>query len=599
MDDGKSTLLGRLLFETKQVFEDQLSAVTRDSVRYGTVPGSADLALLVDGLQAEREQAITIDVAYRFMTTSKRRLVVADCPGHVQYTRNMATGASTADVAVVLVDARSGIVEQTCRHSRIVALFGVRQLVLAINKMDLVDYDERRYRDLEGGYRAFAATLGDVAVQAIPLSALKGDNVTSRGSSMSWYDGPTLLEFLETVQPMRTGAQLGFRMAVQLVNRPDHTFRGFSGRIAAGSVHAGDSIRALPSGERTTVAAILAPDGNVADASAGRSVTLQLSDEIDISRGDVLVAANESMPVARDLVARILGLAGAGVSAGGSYLFKTHTAQTSAVVRAVEHRIDVTTGETMPAAQIQLNELGVVRIHVETPLPMELYADCRTLGSFILIDRLSNETVAAGMVESIVSGSNNISWKQPTVDRRARAAQKGQSPACVWLTGLPASGKSTIARALDERLFASGRHACVLDGDNLRHGLNRDLGFDDGARTENVRRVAETARLMTDAGLIVIVALITPTRAQRAFARSLFGPAEFLEVFVDTPLAECARRDPKGLYAKAARGEIADLTGVQSTYEPPDRPDLVVRPDSTPEQSVERILGRLFASGRV
>ncbi|MDB4888854.1 MAG: sulfate adenylyltransferase, large subunit [Gemmatimonadetes bacterium] len=580
-----------MLFETQQIFEDQLEALGRDSARYGTQGDERDLALLLDGLQAEREQGITIDVAYRFFATPRRRFIVADTPGHDQYTRNTATGASTADVAVVLVDARKGMTEQTYRHSRIVALLGVRRVVLAVNKMDLIDWDAGAFDRLASAYCTFAKSVGCIMPTVIPMSALRGDNVTRRSERAAWYDGPSLLEYLETVE-VDAPSELPFRFPVQFVNRPHADFRGYCGRVASGTVRAGDQVRVVPGGRQTTVKEIVVYGGTRSVARAGDSVALTLTDDVDVGRGDVITSSSDPIPATDRFTATMVCLSEQGLVAGRSYVLKAHTRQATALITAIRHRIDVTTGAPLAATMLQANEIGVIGLASDAPLALETYSRSRTLGAFILIDRITNATVGAGMIDRLTP--EDLTWSTFFVGRTERAALKTQRASCIWLTGLSGAGKSTIANLLDKRLYAAGRHAYVLDGDNIRHGLSRDLGFSRDDRVENVRRVAEVARLMADAGLIVIVGMISPFRSERDFARSLFPDGEFIEVFVATPLDECRRRDPKGLYERAERGAIPEFTGVDSVYETPQRPEIVIDTlELSPEQAVEQIVSRL------
>ena len=594
VDDGKSTLIGRLLFESKQVFDDHLAALEKDSPRYGTQGEAIDLALLLDGLQAEREQRITIDVAYRYFATARRRFVVADTPGHEQYTRNMATGASTADAAVLLVDARRGILLQTRRHSRIVAMLGVRHVIVAVNKMDLVERDETVFSDIAADYRAFADTLGFRTVQVIPVSALEGDNVTQPGTRMPWYAGPTLLACLETLEISDPRANLPFRMAVQWVNRAGQDFRGYCGRIASGVVKVGDPVCVLPAGTETRVKSIVVWQGERPSASAGESVTLCLADEIDASRGDLITTAHTPPDTSDQFEARVLCLSTQHLVAGRPYLLRLHTSQAIATITAIKHRVDVNHGSKLAARTLECNEIGVVNLSLDRALPFEPYDRVKSLGAFILIDRLTNQTVGAGMIDFALRRAANLHWQTLELDKAGRAALKLQKPLCIWLTGLPASGKSTIANLLEKRLHAEGRHTYLLDGDNVRHGLNRDLGFTEADRIENIRRVAEVSRLMVDAGLVVIVSFISPYRAEREYARSLFEPGEFCEVFVDTPLAECERRDPKGLYAKARSGALVNFTGIDSPYEAPQSPEVRVDGGADgAERCVDQVLARV------
>ncbi|MCL6619007.1 sulfate adenylyltransferase subunit CysN [Thermomonas hydrothermalis] len=574
VDDGKSTLIGRLLHDTRQLLDDQLATLAEDSRRHGTQGEAIDFALLVDGLQAEREQGITIDVAYRFFDTGRRKFIVADCPGHEQYTRNMATGASTADLAVVLVDARKGLLTQTRRHSYIVSLLGLRRVVLAVNKMDLVGYAQDVFADIEQEYRALADRLGIAHVHAVPLSALRGDNVITRSPAMDWYTGPALLELLETVPLPGMAENAPFRMPVQWVCRPHQDFRGLAGTIASGRVAPGDAVVVLPSGRRSQVERIVTAAGDLDQAQAGQAVVLTLADALDVSRGDVIAAAADAPEVADQFAAHLLWMGEEPLLPGRPYLFKLGTRTVGASVTEIKHRVDINTQEPLAAKHLAMNEVALCNLHLDQPIAFTPYAENRTLGGFILIDRHSNATVAAGTLEFALRRAANLHWQHLDVDKAARAALKHQTPRCVWFTGLSGAGKSTIANLVDRKLLALGRHAYVLDGDNVRHGLNKDLGFTPEDRVENIRRVAEVAKLMTDAGLIVLVSFISPFRAEREMARSLFEPGEFLEVFVDTPLAEAERRDVKGLYAKARRGELRNFTGIDSPYEPPERPEL-------------------------
>ncbi|MFN3702914.1 sulfate adenylyltransferase subunit CysN [Thermomonas sp.] len=577
VDDGKSTLIGRLLHDTRQLMDDQLDALAADSRRHGTQGEAIDFALLVDGLQAEREQGITIDVAYRFFDTERRKFIVADCPGHEQYTRNMATGASTADVAVVLVDARKGLLTQTRRHSYIVSLLGIRHVLLAVNKMDLVDFNQAVFDAIAADYRALASQLGIPHVQCIPLSALRGDNMVERSAAMPWYGGPALLEALETVSVDRADAQEAFRMPVQWVCRPHQDFRGFAGTIVAGTVAPGDGVVVLPSGRRSTVARIVTAGGDLPAAVAGQAVTLTLADEIDASRGDVIAAAAAPPEVSDQFAAHVLWMGDEPLLPGRPYLLKIGTRTVGASVTEIKHKVDVNTQDELAAKHLELNEVGVCNLHLDQPVVFAPYVDSRALGGFILIDRQTNATVAAGTLDFALRRAANIHWQHLDVDKAARAAAKHQVPRCLWFTGLSGAGKSTIANLVEKKLLALGRHTYLLDGDNIRHGLNKDLGFTPEDRVENIRRVAEVAKLMTDAGLIVLVSFISPFRAEREMARSLFDPGEFLEVYVDTPLVEAERRDVKGLYAKARRGELRNFTGIDSPYEAPVAPELHLR----------------------
>jgi bifunctional enzyme CysN/CysC len=592
VDDGKSTLIGRLLWESKQVFEDHLSALERDSTRYGTQGDAMDMALLVDGLQSEREQSITIDVAYRFFATPNRRFVVADTPGHEQYTRNMATGASTSELAVLVVNAAKGLQVQTHRHARIVSMLGIRHLAMAVNKMDLAGWDERVFAEIIDEFQPLVRELGFESFQPIPVSALNGDNITARSAATPWYEGPSLLRYLEEVDVTRGTPDLNFRMAVQYVNRPTQDFRGYCGRIASGVVKVGDRVRVAPGGAETKVRSIVAWKAELPSAATGDSITLCLEDEVDVSRGNVIVAAPDPLELSEQFEARVLCLSEHHLVAGRSYLLNLHTCQAVATITAIKHKVDVKTGSHLAAKALAMNDIGVVNLSTDRPVPFEPYDRCRRLGSFILIDRLTNATVGAGMIDFSLRRAANIHWQAVDIDKSARARQKLQRPVCLWFTGLPASGKSTIANLVEKRMFAAGRHTYMLDGDNVRHGLNRDLGFTESDRVENIRRITEVARLFVDAGLVVMVSFISPYRAEREFARSRFEPGEFIEVFVDTPLEECERRDPKGLYAKARRGELVNFTGIDSAYEPPESPEVHL---NTATQSVGECVDRIIS----
>jgi bifunctional enzyme CysN/CysC len=600
VDDGKSTLIGRLLYDSKLIFEDQLAALEADSRRQGTQGDEIDFALLVDGLAAEREQGITIDVAYRFFATDRRKFVVADTPGHEQYTRNMATGASNADVAVILIDARKGVLTQTRRHSFIVSLFGIRDVVLAVNKMDLVGYSESVYRQIVEDYRQFARSLGGLNIQPIPLSALKGDNVMAPSPDLAWYEGPTLLEYLETVQVDEDLAAQPFRMPVQWVNRPNLDFRGFAGTISSGFVRPGDRVRVLPSGAESIVQRVVTYEGDLPEGGPGQAVTLVLADEIDISRGDVLAAANAPPQATDQLAVHVLWMSEHPMYPGRQYYLKTGTRTVPCVVTELKHTVNVNTMETQPAKLLALNEVGVANISLGQRLAFEPFSTNHELGSFILIDRQSNATVGAGLFDFSLRRADNIVWQALTVDKAHRAAIKHQRPCVVWLTGLSGSGKSTIANLLESRLHDLSRHTCILDGDNVRHGLNRDLGFTEADRVENIRRVGETAKLMVDAGLITIVSFISPFRSERRMVRGLLEPEEFIEVFVDTPLEVCEQRDPKGLYLRARAGEIQNFTGIDSDYEAPQQPELHIRTtESSPAEAAEQILRYLNDKGLI
>ena len=576
VDDGKSTLIGRLLHDTKLLLDDQMATLAADSLRHGTQNGEIDFALLVDGLSAEREQGITIDVAYRFFGTDKRKFIVADCPGHEQYTRNMATGASTADLAIVLVDARKGLLTQTRRHSYIVSLLGIRHVVLAVNKMDLVGYDERAFDEIDANYRELTSQLGITNVTSIPLSALKGDNMLGRSAATPWYRGESLLELLETIDVTRAARDNGFRLPVQWVCRPDQNFRGFAGTVTAGSVACGDEIAVLPSGRRSRIARIVTADGDLQHAGAGRAITVTLTDEVDASRGDVIAAASSQPEVADQFAAHLLWLGEQPLLPGRPYWLKLGARTVGATITEIKHKIDVNTQDELAAKHLELNEVAYCNLYLDQPIAFEPYAENRELGAFILIDRQNNATVAAGTLDFALRRAGNIHWQHMDVSKAARARIKHQKPQCLWFTGLSGSGKSTIANLVEKRLLATGHHTYLLDGDNVRHGLNKDLGFTDEDRVENIRRVAEVAKLMVDAGLIVLVSFISPFRAERRMAREMFEDGEFLEVYVDTPLAVAEQRDVKGLYAKARAGEIRNFTGIDSPYEVPENPELVL-----------------------
>ncbi len=595
VDDGKSTLIGRILYDSRQVFADEMRRVAEDSSRHGTQGDAADLALLMDGLEDERQQGITIDVAYRSFETARRRFVVADAPGHEQYTRNMATGASTADVAVVMADARKGVLPQTARHTRIAAMFGVRQIVLAVNKMDLVGWSPEVFQAISSAYGTVADATGIENVTAIPVSALTGDNLTRRSDKTPWYDGPTVLGHLDTVEVgERDAEEEAFRMPVQYVNRPNPDFRGYCGRVAAGTVSPRDRVRVEPTGVETQVASIVVWRGTRQRAGRGDSVTLTLERDVDVSRGDVIVDAEDPLEVADQFQARIVWMADEPLTVGRSYLMKLHSCEVRATATRIRHSVDVRDGRRLAAATLGLNELGVVNLATSRPVPFAPFDRCRALGGFILIDRATNATVGAGTITYPLMRASNLKWQEFDVTGEVRAGLKHQRPRCLWLTGLSASGKSTVANLLEKRLVSEGRHTYLLDGDNVRHGLNRDLGFTEADRVENIRRVAEVSRLMVDAGLIVIVSFISPFRSERDFARGLFEPGDFREIFVDAPLEVCAARDPKGLYAKARRGEIRNFTGVDSPYERPERPDLRLDTGKlSPEECVELVVRSL------
>jgi bifunctional enzyme CysN/CysC len=594
VDDGKSTLIGRLLYDSKMIFEDQLASLEADSKRVGTQGQGIDFALLVDGLAAEREQGITIDVAYRFFATDRRKFIVADTPGHEQYTRNMVTGASTADLAIILIDARKGVLEQTRRHSYFAHLLGIRHIVLAVNKMDLVGYDQTVFDHIRLAYRAFASDIGITDFLAVPISGLAGDNIASRSEATPWYDGPCLMEHLETVElvpPLTAAAPSPFRMPVQWVNRPNLDFRGFAGLIAEGSVRPGDPVRVLPSGRTSTVARIVAFDGDMAEAVAGQSVTLTLADEIDCSRGDVLAAAEAPPQVADQFETTIVWMADEEMLPGRPYILKLATQTVGATLRQPKYQVNVNTMEHVAARTLGLNAIGVAELATDRPIVFEPYATSRDLGGFILVDRITNATVAAGLIHFALRRSRNIHWQALDVTPQARAALKGQQPKLLWFTGLSGAGKSTIANLVEKKLHALGRHSFLLDGDNVRHGLNKDLGFSDADRVENIRRVGEVARLMIDAGLIVLTAFISPFRAERAMVRRMLPDGDFIEIHVDTPLAAAEKRDVKGLYKKARDGELKNFTGIDSPYEAPAAPEIHI--DTTKlsaEEAAEKIV---------
>jgi bifunctional enzyme CysN/CysC len=591
VDDGKSTLIGRLLYESKQIFDDHMHELERASGKYGTQGKELDLALLVDGLQAEREQGITIDVAYRFFSTEKRKFIVADTPGHEQYTRNMATGASTADLAVMLVDARKGLLTQTKRHSRIVSMLGVRHIVVAVNKMDMIGWDEAQFNAIVADYQALVADFGFASVQAIPMSALTGDNVAARCEQTGWYTGPTLIDYLETVDVTKQEEFRPFRLPVQYVNRPNSEFRGYCGCVASGSIAPGDSVRIAPGGAEAKVKSIVVWQGEQNIANTGDAVTLTLDREVDVSRGQVITSIDDPIEISDQFEASVLCLSEHHLVPGRPYLIKLHTAQVGVTITHIKFKLDINQGSHLAANTLELNDIGEVTIYTSNPIAFEPYKQNKALGAFILIDRMTNETVGAGMINFALRRASNIHWQAVDVNKAARATLKSQKPACFWFTGLSGSGKSTIANLLEKRLHAEGRHTYLLDGDNVRHGLNRDLGFTEQDRVENIRRVAETAKLMVDAGLIVIVSFISPFRAERDFARTLFEPGEFYEVFVDTPIEECENRDVKGLYAKARQGKIANFTGIDSPYEAPDMPEVKIDTVAkSPEECVQSML---------
>ena len=596
VDDGKSTLIGRLLYDSKMIFEDQLDALHSDSKKVGTQGQEIDFALLVDGLAAEREQGITIDVAYRFFNTEKRKFIVADCPGHEQYTRNMVTGASTADLAVILIDARKGVLVQTRRHSYLCHLIGIRNLVLAVNKMDLIDYDQAQYDAIVADYAEFAKSIGIEGFTAMPISGFKGDNITTRSENTPWYQGPTLVDHLESVEVNSArDAGKAFRMPVQWVNRPNLDFRGFSGLIATGAVKPGDEVRVLPSGKTSKVTRIVTMDGDLDEAVAGQSVTVCFADEIDCSRGNVISVADNPPEVADQFEATLVWLNDEALHVGRSYWLKLGAQTVSATVQQPKYAVNVNTMEHTAVKTLDLNAIGVAELSTDKPVVFEPYAENRTLGGFILIDKITNATVAAGMLNFSLRRAQNVHWQALDISREAHASLKNQKPAVLWFTGLSGSGKSTIANLVEKKLHRMNRHTFLLDGDNVRHGLNKDLGFTEADRIENIRRVGEVAKLMTDAGLIVITAFISPFRAEREMVRSLIADGEFLEVFIDTPLSVAEERDVKGLYKKAREGQLKNFTGIDSPYEAPVNPEIRVDTTSmTPEAAATLIVDKLL-----
>lgn len=596
VDDGKSTLIGRLLFDSKMIFEDQLAQLSADSRRVGTRGEEIDFALLVDGLAAEREQGITIDVAYRFFATEKRKFIVADTPGHEQYTRNMVTGASTADLAVILIDARKGVLTQTRRHSYLAHLIGIRHIVLAVNKMDLVAYRQDVFDQIVSDYREFARSIGITEFTPIPISGINGDNITAPSVNTPWYDGPSLLPYLEAVELDQSADQdKPFRMPVQWVNRPNLNFRGFAGTIASGQIRPGDAVRVLPSGKVSTITRIVTLDGDLDQAVAGQSVTLALADEIDCSRGQVITAAKSPVEVADQFEATIVWMDEAEMLPGRAYWLKAGTQTISASVHEPKYQINVNTMEHLAAKTLDLNAIGVANVTTDREIPFAPYAESRDLGGFILIDKLANRTVAAGMIHFSLRRAQNVHWQAVDITREKHAELKNQKPVVLWMTGLSGSGKSTIANLVEKKLVRMNRHTFLLDGDNVRHGLNKDLGFTDADRVENIRRVGEVARLMTDAGLIVITAFISPFRAEREMVRAMMQPGEFIEVFVDTPIEVAEERDVKGLYAKARAGQLKNFTGIDSPYEPPETPQIHIDTTKlTAEAAAELIVSRLI-----
>jgi bifunctional enzyme CysN/CysC len=596
VDDGKSTLIGRLLYDSKMIFEDQLAALEADSKKVGTQGQEIDFALLVDGLAAEREQGITIDVAYRFFNTEKRKFIVADTPGHEQYTRNMVTGASTADLAVILIDARKGVLVQTRRHSYLAHLIGIKNIVLAVNKMDLVDYDQAVFDGILKDYTEFANSIGIKAFTPIPISGFKGDNITGPSDNTPWYKGPALIEHLETVEVDQVSDQeKPFRMAVQWVNRPNLDFRGFSGQIASGTVKPGDSVRVLPSGKTSTITRIVTLDGDLDEAVAGQSVTLCFADEVDCSRGDVIAASDNPPQVADQFESTIVWMADEEMLPGRPYWLKIGTQTVTATVQQPKYQVNVNTMEHLAAKTLELNAIGVANLSTDKQIVFEPYEVNRTLGGFILVDKITNATVAAGMLHFSLRRAQNVHWQATDVSREHHAGLKNQKPAVLWFTGLSGAGKSTIANLVEKKLARMNRHTFLLDGDNVRHGLNKDLGFTDADRVENIRRVGEVAKLMTDAGLIVITAFISPFRAERDMVRSMMKPGEFVEVHIDTPLADAEARDVKGLYKKARSGELKNFTGIDSPYEAPADPEIHI--DTTnlsAEEAADAIIARLI-----
>ena len=600
VDDGKSTLIGRLLHDSKLVFEDQLSALAKDSVRYGTTGDEIDLALLVDGLEAEREQGITIDVAYRFFTTPRRSFIVADTPGHEQYTRNMATGASNADLAILLIDARKGVLVQTRRHSLICSLLGLRHVVLAVNKIDLVAYQADIFERIVAEYRSFAAELGFVSIVSIPISARYGDNITRLSDKTPWYHGPSLLDYLETIDVAREITETPFRFPVQWVNRPDLDFRGYAGTVASGTINAGDPIVVAGSGQTSRVTELLTHEGPQASARAGDAITITLADEIDIARGDLLVSPTSRPEVSDQFAAHIIWMSDHALMPGRSYLARIGTKTTPITVTGIKYKIDINTREHLAAHTLDLNDIAFCNLSTATPVAFDPYLQNRKTGSLILIDRLTNHTLGAGMIAFGLRRGSNIHWQATLLGKAERAVQKHQRPAIVWLTGLSGAGKSTIANIVERQLHAAGHHTMLLDGDNLRHGLSRDLGFTEADRVENIRRAGEVAKLLVDAGLIVLCSFISPYRAEREIVRRLVSDGEFVEVFVDTPIDECARRDPKGLYAKAKAGTIKNFTGFDAPYEAPENPEVHLQTiGQQPEQLADRIVKKLAALGIV
>jgi bifunctional enzyme CysN/CysC len=598
VDDGKSSLIGRLLYESKMIFEDQLSALERDSKKVGTRGGEIDFALLVDGLAAEREQGITIDVAYRFFSTDKRKFIVADTPGHEQYTRNMVTGASTADLAVILIDGRKGVLVQTRRHSYLVSLLGIRTVVLAVNKMDLVGYDRGVFERIVAEYRDFAAKLGLHDITPIPMSAVYGDNIVEPGQNMPWYSGPTLMAHLESVPVDRRDGEQPFRLPVQWVNRPNLDFRGFAGQVASGTIRPGDRVRIVPSGRESTIARIVTAGGDLPLAQSGQSITVTLTSEVDVSRGDVIAAAEAPCEAAAQFEATLVWTHASPMLQGRAYLMKLGTRTATATVAPIKYRVNVNTLEHAAAETLELNDIGVCELVLDRPIAFEAYERNRNLGGFILIDRITNETVGAGMLRFALRRAQNVHWQAMDVRKSTRAERNGQKACVLWFTGLSGAGKSTIANIVEKKLFALGHRTYLMDGDNVRHGLNKDLGFTAQDRVENIRRVAEVSRLMVDAGLIVLVSFISPFRAERRMARDLLEADEFIEIFVDTPLADAEQRDVKGLYRKARAGQLKNFTGIDSPYEAPESPEIRIDTTSaSADEAADRIIGWLQGRG--
>ncbi len=594
VDDGKSTLIGRMLYESQLIFDDQINALRNDSIKMGTQGKDIDLALLVDGLSAEREQGITIDVAYRYFSTEHRKFIVADAPGHEQYTRNMVTGASSADVVVILVDATQGILTQTRRHSFIASLLGIKHAVLAVNKMDKVDFDETMFQQIVENFQSFSDKLEFESITPIPLSALNGDNVIRRSQYTNWYKGPTLLGYLETVEANRSQLDHPFRFPVQWVNRPDSSFRGYSGTVVAGSIEKGQQVRVLPSGEVAKVAEISLYESKLDKAISEQAVTISLDHDIDISRGDVLVKVDEPCEVSDQFEVSIVWMDQGPGFIGRSYLMKIGTQQVNATITDIKYKYNINTFEQLSSRAIDVNEIGEMTISLDQPIPFEAFKTCKAMGAFVLIDRYSHATVGAGMINFSLRRAQNVHRQALVVDKKARAEQGGHSGKVLWFTGLSGSGKSTIANALEQVLHKRGMRTYILDGDNVRHGLNKDLGFTDADRIENIRRIAEVAKLMVDAGIVVLTSFISPFRSERDMARTLFEPDEFVEIYIDVTLETAEQRDPKGLYKKARRGELPNFTGIDSDYEAPDSPEVDV--DSgvlSVDECVDMILGNI------